>query len=96
MNNNLKKIDIIKNLSNKIGFSQNISKKIVNDLIDIIIENIKNDNMNLKNIGNFKLIIKKERLGRNPKTKEEFTITQRKSVSFTASKNILAKFKESD
>mgnify|MGYP001331687282 FL=1 len=96
MNNNLKKIDIIKNLSNKIGFSQNISKKIVNDLIDIIIENIKNDNMNLKNIGNFKLIIKKERLGRNPKTKEEFTITPRKSVSFTASKNILAKFKESD
>ena len=92
MNNNLKKIDIIKNLSNKIGFSQNISKKIVNDLIDIIIENIKNDNMNLKNIGNFKLIIKKERLGRNPKTKEEFTITPRKSVSFTASKNILAKF----
>ena len=96
MNNNLKKIEIIKNLSNKIGFSQNISKKIVNDLIDIIIENIKNDNMNLKNIGNFKLIIKKERLGRNPKTKEEFTITPRKSVSFTASKNILAKFKESD
>ena len=96
MNNNLKKIDIIKNLSNKIGFSQNISKKIVNDLIDIIIENIKNDNMNLKNIGNFKLIIKKERLGRNPKTEEEFTITPRKSVSFTASKNILAKFKESD
>ena len=96
MNNNLKKIDIIKNLSNKIGFSQNISKKIVNDLIDIIIENIKNDNMNLKNIGNFKLIIKKERLGRNPKTKEEFTITPRKSVSFNASKNILAKFKESD
>ena len=96
MNNNLKKIDIIKNLSIKTGFSQNISKKIVNDLIDIIIENIKNDNMNLKNIGNFKLIIKKERLGRNPKTKEEFTITPRKSVSFTASKNILAKFKESD
>ena len=96
MNNNLKKIDIIKNLSIKTGFSQNISKKIVNDLIDIIIENIKNDNMNLKNIGNFKLINKNERLGRNPKTKEEFTITPRKSVSFTASKNILAKFKESD
>ena len=96
MNNNLKKIDIIKNLNNKIEFSQNISKKKINDLIDIIIENIKNDNMNLKNIGNFKLIIKKERLGRNPKTKEEYTITPRKSVSFTASKNILAKFKESD
>ena len=96
MNNNLKKIDIIKNLSIKTGFSQNISKKIVNDLIDIIIENIKNDNMNLKNIGNFKLINKKERLGRNPKTKEEFTISPRKSVSFTASKNILTKFKESN
>ena len=30
--------------------------------------------LNLKNIGTFKIINKKERIGRNPKTKEEFYI----------------------
>ena len=32
---------------------------------------------------------KKERLGRNPKTREEFIISSRKSISFTISKKIL-------
>ena len=41
---------------------------------------------NLKNIGSFKILAKKERIGRNPKTKEEFIITPRNTVSFTASK----------
>ena len=36
----------------------------------------------------FKILKKKERVGRNPKTKEEFVITSRKVVSFTLSKKI--------
>ena len=54
------KEDIIKNISNKTGFSYNYSKKITEDFIQIIIQNIKSGNFNLKNIGSFKLI-KKER-----------------------------------
>ena len=42
----------------------------------------------MKNIGTFKLLLKKERIGRNPKTKKEIIIKQRKSVSFTVSKNL--------
>ena len=45
----------------------------------------------LKNVGTFKLIHKKKRIGRNPKTKEEFLISSRKSVSFTVSKKISEK-----
>ena len=85
---NLKKIDLAKNLSTKTGFSINLSKKIINDLINIKINNIKSGKLNLKNIGIIKTINKKERIGRNPKTREEFKISARKVISFNPSKSI--------
>ena len=88
MNNKFKKIDLAKNLKIATGFSLNFSKKIIDDLLEVIINNIKIGNLNIKNVGSFKIIHKKERLGRNPKTKEEFIITSRKSVSFTPSRKI--------
>ena len=67
---NIKKIDLIKELKIKLGLSENFSKKILNDFVEIIINNIKEGDFNLKNIGNFQLIKKKERIGMNPKTKK--------------------------
>ena len=87
-NNKLIKDNIIKNLSKQTGFSFRFSKKLINDLINIFIKNIKTNNFNLKNIGTFKLINKRERWGRDPKTKEEFIINSRKSLSFITSKNL--------
>ena len=49
---------------------------------------IKNNELVLKNIGTFKLSKKNERIGRNPKTKEEFLISKRKSIRFIVSKNL--------
>ena len=91
MNRNIKKIDISKSLSIKTGFPLNFSKKLIEDLIYILIDNIKSGGLNLKNIGTFRIIHKKERLGRNPKTMQEFAITSRQSISFIASKKILEK-----
>ena len=88
LRNNLKKIDLAKDLSKKIGFSSSYSKKIINELIEIIILNIKKDDLTLKNFGTFKIRKKKNRLGRNPKTKEKFTIFARNSVVFIPSKKI--------
>ena len=88
INNTLKKIDFSKNISNKTGFPVSITKKIVDDLIIIIAEMIKNNELVLKNIGTFKLSNKKERIGRNPKTKEEFIVSKRKSIRFVVSKNL--------
>ena len=45
---NLKKIDIVNNLSNSTGFSSNLSKKLIDDLIEIIIQSIKSGHLNLK------------------------------------------------
>ena len=86
---NLKKIDIIKDLSIKTGYSSNYSKKVINELVDEILQSFKKGNFNLKNIGSFKIISKKERIGRNPKTKKEYVISQRKSVSFKPSTSLL-------
>ena len=54
--------------------------------------NIKKGDFNLKNIGTFKLIEKKEREGRNPMTGERFIISERKTVVFNSSKNMNKKF----
>ena len=89
MNNNVTKKSLTASLSNKTGFSNQLSKKLINDFFDTLIELLKNNKLSLKNIGTFKLINKKERLGRNPKTKEKFIISSRKSLSFIASKKIL-------
>ena len=89
LKNTIKKLDIIKDLNKKTGFSLNLSKKILEDLILILLKNLKSGNLNLKNIGTFKVIKKKERKGRNPKTKEEFIIFARKSIIFKPSKKII-------
>ncbi len=89
--NNLTKNHIAKNLSKKTGFSLNFSKKLINDYVQILSNHLINENLKIQDIGVFKLIKKKERTGRNPKTKEEFIITARKSISFKASKKILDK-----
>ena len=91
---NFKKEDIIKNISNKTGCSYNYSKKITEDFIQIIIQNIKSGNFNLKNIGSFKLIKKGKRIGRNPKTGKEYPISSRNSISFIAAKKIAEKMKK--
>ena len=92
---NYKKIDIAKKISNKTGYPLSFTKKIVSYLTESLIDCIKNDSLIIKNIGSFTIIQKKERIGRNPKTNENFIITQRKSISFHPSKNILKKLNAS-
>ena len=85
-NNSLKKEDISKAIKEKLGFSLNFSKNIINDLLLIFSEIIKNEKLVIKNIGTIKTLNKKSRLGRNPKTKEPYIISERKSLSYTPSK----------
>ena len=91
-----KKIDLSKNISEKIGVPVSLSKKLTEDLLEILSNKIKDNDLNLKNLGSFRIINKKERIGRNPKTKEEFIIRSRKSISFIASKNLIAIINNSD
>ena len=87
--NNIKKKDFSKDLSFKKGFPISYSNRILENLLDVLKEKIIEGSLNLKNIGTFRLLEKKERIGRNPKTLENFIITKRKSLSFKASKRIV-------
>ena len=89
---NLTKIVLSTLLSNKCGFYELYSKRLINDIIKIISHNIIAGSGNLKNVGTFKIINKKQRVGRNPKTKEEFIITARKSLIFVPSKKLIKYF----
>ncbi len=89
--NNLTKEDVCIFLSKKKGYSVLFSKKIINNLIDILINEIKENSFNLKNIGTFKIFNKKERIGRNPRTKEIYKIKARKTIAFKPSTNLSRK-----
>ena len=70
------------------GFSSKYSQKLLDNLIYVIKEKIKKKKVTIKNIGTFKLLYKKERIGRNPKTGKQFLIKSRKVISFIPSKNL--------
>ena len=83
---NLTKNHIVKEINLKIGLSNSYIDKVVDSLIEILKVSIKNKELNIKNFGTFKTINKNERLGRNPKNKKIYKITERKSLSFIISK----------
>ena len=64
-----------KELSSKIyknlGFSKNLSSKIVDNFFETLIsELIKSNKIKISSFGTFSTLNKKERIGRNPKTKD--------------------------
>ena len=86
----LKKNFTRKDLSNKIyqdlGFSKNLSSKIVDNFFEILISGIiKSNKIKISSFGTFSVSNKKERIGRNPKTKIEAKIFSRKVVKFKPS-----------
>jgi len=71
----------------QIGFSKNISENLINDFLITITENLKIEKkLKLSKFGTFSIRTKKSRIGRNPKTKEQKTISNRDVVLFKASK----------
>ena len=85
---NLTKKDIINSLYMQIGFSKKISEQLLEDILEIILDNLKNyKKIKISNFGTFSLRLKKSRLGRNPKTKEKKIISERNVVLFKPSKD---------
>tara|TARA_B100000029_G_scaffold167227_1_gene163415 strand:- start:272 stop:562 length:291 start_codon:yes stop_codon:yes gene_type:complete len=79
-----------KNLSEiiykQLGFSKSFSLKIIDDFFETIINDLINSgNIKITSFGTFKVKNKKERIGRNPKTKVEAKIIPRKVVKFKPS-----------
>ena len=84
---NLTKKDLINSVYMQIGFSKNISENLIDDFLSTIFENLKKaKKLKLSKFGTFSVRSKKSRIGRNPKTKEQKTISNRDVVLFKASK----------
>ena len=82
-----------KNLRDKIfqnlGFSKNFSNSIVDSFFSSLVSELTKENMiKISSFGTFKVINKRERIGRNPKTKIETKISARKVVTFSPSLSI--------
>ena len=88
MRNNLTKKDLVNSLYMQLGFSKQISENLLEDFFQLIIQNlILNKSLKLTNFGTFKIRQKKSRIGRNPKTNEEKTISKRNVVLFKPAKD---------
>ena len=80
---NFTRKELTNNISKRIGFSKNFSSIIVDDFFESIIQYlIKSEQIKISSFGTFQVINKKERIGRNPKTREEAKITSRKVIKF--------------
>ena len=86
---NLTKKEIVNAIYMQIGFSKRISESLLEDFFQIILSNIISDNkVKIAKFGTFLLRKKKQRIGRNPKTKEEKIISERNVILFKPSKEL--------
>ena len=89
MRNNLTKKDLINSIYMQVGFSKKIIEILIDDFFDILINKLTaNNKVKISNFGTFSLKNKKERIGRNPKTKEKAIISQRNVITFKPSKEV--------
>ena len=84
---NLTKKDLVNLIYMQIGFSKHVSENLIDDFFQFILDNlIKEKILKLSKFGTFSVRQKKSRIGRNPKTKENKVISERKVVLFKPSK----------
>ena len=85
---NLTKKDLVNLVYMQIGFSKQVSESLIDEFFTLIISNLKKEGkLKISKFGTFSLRLKNSRVGRNPKTKEEKTISKRNVVLFKPSKD---------
>lgn len=80
------KADLIESIYEKVGFS----KKEAAEIVELVFETIKEtleagEKIKISGFGNFVIRRKESRVGRNPQTGDEITISERKVLTFKPS-----------
>ena len=97
MNKTITKADIVEHLHDELGLNKSECRQLVDDFFQEIRESlINNEEVKLSGFGNFELIDKKSRPGRNPKTGEDVTISARRVVTFRAGNKLRKKIASFD
>ena len=85
--NNLTRIEIANFINKEIGVSRSESSFFVDSIVNEMIQGlIEKKILKISSFGTLKLRYKQKRIGRNPKTGTEHTISARNTISFIASK----------
>ena len=82
------KKDICENISSKALFSKDNSKEFFRIFLNLVTSKSKSRIVKISNFGTFYTKNTPQRLGRNPKTKEEFIISKRSKLFFKPSNKI--------
>ncbi len=80
---------IAKQISIEFGIAYSSIYKKIDRILEIWGNEITNSDSSISNIGSFKIKKKNDRIGRNPKTKEEYVIKSRKVISFKKSNKLV-------
>ena len=97
INNNFTRKDLSSKIYKNVGFSKNLSLKIVDDFFEsIILDIIKSNKIKISSFGTFSILNKKERMGRNPKTGVQAKIFSRKVVKFKPSLSFKKKINQNE
>ena len=76
---------IAKQISIEFGIAYSTAYKKIDKILEIWSNEMSNSDLSINNIGSFKIKKKNERIGRNPKTNEEYIIKSRKVISYKKS-----------
>ncbi len=80
------KVDIIRSIEIQLGISHEEASTQVEQILTIIKDHLTDgDPVMISGFGQWKVWKKPSRIGRNPKTKEEFEVSARRAVTFCPS-----------
>ena len=80
---------IAKQISIEFGIAYSTAYKKIDKILEIWTKEMVQSDLSINNIGSFKIKKKNERIGRNPKTKEEYIIESRRVISFKKSTKLV-------
>ena len=80
---------IAKQISIEFGIAYSTAYKKIDKILEIWTKEMVHSDLSINNIGSFKIKKKNERIGRNPKTKEEYIIESRRVISFKKSTKLV-------
>lgn len=87
----LTKADLVETVFEKIGLTKKEATDVVEFIFDSLKENLKTQSkIKISGFGNFVVRSKRPRVGRNPQTKKEMTISARKVLTFKPSQVLRA------
>ena len=88
MRKNFTRNKLAERINVKLGYSKEEAKEFIEFFLNYIKVNMNTkENIKISKLASFKVISKKERIGRNPKTGKDAIISERKVVSCKFSKN---------